>query len=154
MNRKKSDAKSQKEIRSTNKTLLVIHNPQTIELPSPKFGRCKPVVEALQKRETVREIGNKKLSTQTLSNLLWAANGVNRKKGPFGLPGRTAGSASNSQEIDIYVTLPQGVFLYEAASHRLSPIVSGDFRAMAIGPGQGAWGANAPVRFIYVVDID
>ena len=128
--------------------------PLPIILPPPKFGRCKSVVEALQKRQTVRELSDKKLSLQVLSNILWAANGINRKKGPFGIPGRTAGSASNSQEIDIYMALPAGVFLFDAVLHRLVPIVSGDHRAIAIGPGQGEWGANAPIRFIYVVDID
>jgi nitroreductase len=150
MNRKTPLSKVLKDIKLIDKASGV----QPIELPPPKFGRCKSVVVALQKRQTVREMSDKKLSLQMLSNFLWAASGVNRKKGPFCIPGRTAGSASNSQEIDIYVTLPEGVFLYEAAFHRLTPVVSGDFRVAAIGPGQGAWGAHAPVRFIYVVDID
>ena len=127
---------------------------QPIALPKPAAGHGTTVGAALQKRKTVRSIGDRKLSQQILSNLLWSACGVNRKKGPFGTPGRTAGSASNSQEIDIYVALPQGVFLYEPFTHSLLPVMAGDVRALAIGKGQGKAGANAPVRLIYVVDID
>jgi len=125
-----------------------------IKLPSPKDTGTKTVMQALRKRRTVREISGKKLPLQLLSNLLWAAFGVNRKKGPFGISGRTAGSASNSQEIDLYVAMPEGIYLYEAGPHRLTPIVAGDLRSLAIGRGQGSIGTNAPARFIYVVDLD
>jgi len=91
---------------------------------------------------------------QVLSDLLWAACGVNRKKGPFGIPGRTAASASNSQEIDVYVALQDGTYLYDPFNHRLVPAVAGDLRSLAIGRGQGSGGAKAPVRLIYVADID
>ena len=130
-----------------------VHGLQPIKLPSPKHNGRKTVMAALQKRRTVRTISNKKLPIQVLSNLLWAAFGVNRKKGPFGIQGRTASSASNSQEIDLYIAMPEGMYLYEAIPHRLTPVVAGDLRAMAIGYGQGSAGANAPVRIIYVVDI-
>jgi nitroreductase len=125
-----------------------------IVLPKPRFGRDKNVQSALQKRKTVRSISDKKLSLQTLSNLLWSACGVNRKKGPFGIPGITAASASNSQEIDVYVALKEGIYRYESAEHRLVPVAAGDFRILALGQGQGKAGAKAPVRLIYVVDID
>ena len=127
---------------------------QPIALPKPTAGRGKTVRAALQGRKTVRSIGERKLSLQVLSNLLWSACGVNRKEGPFGTPGRTAGSASNSQEIDIYVALAEGVFIYEPLSHSLVHVLEGDLRALAIGKGQGQAGAKAPVRLIYVVDID
>jgi SagB-type dehydrogenase family enzyme len=125
-----------------------------IALLKPKQGRNRSVFSALWERETIRTIGEKKLSPQTLSNLLWAACGVNRKIGPFGIPGRTAASASNSQEVDLYVALKEGVYLYEPAAHSLIPIVAEDLRAMAIGQGQGNAGASAPVRLIYVADIE
>jgi len=125
-----------------------------IKLPVPKDIGNKTVMAALRQRRTVRTISGKKLPIQLLSDLLWAAFGVNRKKGPFGICGRTAASASNSQEIDLYVALPEGIYLYEAVPHRLTPVVAGDLRALAIGRGQGNAGANAPVRIIYVVDID
>ena len=127
---------------------------QPIVLPEPVFDRCLTVFEALKVRRTSRAIGGQKISLQILSDILWAAQGVNRLKGPFGGPGRTAGSASNSQEICIYVAMEEGTYLYEPESHRLSPVAFGDSRALAIGPGQGKAGANAPVRLVYVVDID
>lgn len=125
-----------------------------IRLPRPTAGRGKSVGVALQRRKTNRSICEEKLSTRMLSNLLWSACGVNRKKGPFGVPGRTAASASNSQEIDLYVALEEGAYRYEAVPHCLSPVVAEDVRAMAIGEGQRKAGAKAPVRLIYVVDID
>jgi hypothetical protein len=125
-----------------------------IELPKPAFDGGKAVSKALQQRKTTREIRDKKLSLPVLSNLLWAAWGVNRTKGPFGIPGRTAASASNSQEIDLYVAMEQGTYLYDAFHHRLVPVVAGDLRALAIGPGQASSVAKAPVQLIYVVDVD
>ena len=86
---------------------------------------------------------------QVLSNLLWAAFGVNREQASFDKPGRTAPSASNSQEIDLYVALSEAVYLYEAVPHRLTPVVSGDFRHRA-GRGRAA---SAPVNIFYVADL-
>jgi hypothetical protein len=125
-----------------------------ILLKKPETGKGKPVLKALQLRKTVREISDRKLSLQVLSNLLWAACGVNRKNGPFGIPGRTAATASNSQEIDLYVALEQGTYLYDPFKHMLIPVVAGDLRAMAMGKGQANFGNKAPVRLIYVADID
>ena len=93
---------------------------QPITLPKPQTDGGKSVLAALQVCKTVRNIREESLPPQMLSNLLWAAWGVNREKGSFGKPGRTAASASNSQEIDLYVALPEGVYLYEAVPHRLS----------------------------------
>jgi hypothetical protein len=123
-------------------------------LPKPKLTKGLTVSAALKKRRTVRSISDKQLSLQTLSNILWAAAGINRPKGPFGANGRTSASASNSQEVDIYVTLPQGIYLYNAFSHSIEPVVSGDFRSAAIGAGQKGAGAHAPVRLVYVVDLE
>lgn len=137
----------------SEKKLQSVSGLQPIKLPNPKFNGGKTVIAALKNRSTVRTISNKKLSLQLLSNLLWSAFGVNRKKGPFGIQGRTAASASNSQEIDLYVAMKEGIYLYQGIQHRLIPIVAGDFRQMAIGYGQGKAGAKSPVRIIYVVDI-
>jgi SagB-type dehydrogenase family enzyme len=134
-----------------NKTIGAM---QPISLPEPLFDQCGTVFEALKMRRTSRSISDKKVSLQMLSDILWAAQGVNRAHGPFGGPGLTAGSASNSQEICIYVAMEEGLYLYEPHDHKLIPIAAGDSRALAIGPGQGMAGANAPVHFIYVVDID
>jgi hypothetical protein len=122
---------------------------QPIILPSPEKEGGKSVLAALLERRTTRNISSKELPLQVLSNLLWAAFGVNREQASFNKPGRTAPSASNSQEIDLYVALPEGVYFYEAVPHRLSPIVAGDFRKRA-GRGDAA---TAPVNIFYVVDL-
>ncbi len=125
-----------------------------ISLPKPDQEGGKSVLASLKRRRTDRNITSTKLSPRMLSNLLWAACGINRKTGPFGFPGRTAASASNSQEIELYVALRKGIYLYNPVSHSLLPVVAGDLRSMAIGSGQGKMGEKAPVRLIYVVDID
>lgn len=122
---------------------------EPITLPEPEKEGGISVLAALQQRRTTRNISTKKLPPQVLSNLLWAAFGINRKRASFDKPGRTAPSASNSQEIDLYVALPEGVYLYEAVSHRLIPIIAGDFRARAGRRGA----ATAPVNIFYVVDL-
>ena len=125
---------------------------QTIEVinlpPAEKEGGTS-VLAALQQRRTTRQISARELPPQMLSNLLWAAFGVNRSNGAFGKPGRTAPSASNSQEIDLYVALPERVYLYEAARHRLNPVATGDFRARS-GRRRAA---GAPVNLFYVADL-
>ncbi len=121
---------------------------QPIMLPKPETDGGKSVLAALQMRKTSRNISSRELPLQTLSNLLWAAFGVNRKTAAFGKPGRTAPSASNSQEIDLYVALAKGIYIYEALRHQLSPVVAGDFRSRAGRRGA----ATAPVNIFYVVD--
>ena len=120
-----------------------------ILLPKPEVDGGKSVLAALKERKTTRNISARELPLQVLSNLLWAAFGVNREKGSFGKPGRTAASASNSQEIDLYVARPEGVYFYEAIPHRLVPVVAGDFCSRA---GRAA-AASAPVNIFYVVDL-
>ena len=126
---------------------------ERIALPRPAAGRSVSVFAALQKRRTDRTITDRRLSLQMLSNLLWSARGTNRGKGPFGVPGSTAASASNSQEIDVYVALQEGTYLYEPAAHCLTLVAKEDLRGLAIGRGQGKMGASAPVRLIYIADI-
>ena len=122
---------------------------QPILLPPPEKDGGKSVLAALWERKTTRNISSKKLPMQILSNLLWAAFGVNREQASFSKPGRTAPSASNSQEIDLYVTLEEGVYLYEAIPHRLAPVVAGDFRERA-GRGRAV---SAPLNIFYVADL-
>lgn len=126
---------------------------QPIQLPKPQMEGGKSVLAALKDRRTIRGISEKKLPPQVLSNLLWAAFGVNRKAGPFGQAGRTAASASNSQEMDLYVVLPEGVYLYEAVPHRLAPVLAGDHRAKVRRRRRRGSGAEAPVILVYVADI-
>ncbi len=125
----------------------------TIQLPKPNLNKSKSLSIAFKLRRTSREISEKEISLQVISNLLWAAYGINRRKGPFGIPGRTAASASNSQEIDLYVAFEEGIYLYEPMKHVLIPIVKGDYRKLAIGPGQQNIIAKAPLQLIYVADI-
>ena len=126
---------------------------QAIKLLKPEMDGGKSVLAALKDRRTIRRISEKKLAPQVLSNLLWAAWGVNRKVGPFGQVGRTAASASNSQEMNLYVVMPEGVYLYEAAPHRLAPVLAGDHRATVRRRRRRRSGATAPVILVYVADI-
>lgn len=117
---------------------------QPLALPKPRTEGGKPLMQALKERKSGREFSPRKLSPQTLSDLLWAASGVNRADGR-----RTAPSASNRQEIDIYVATPEAVWLFEAQAHRLAPVVTGDLRALT---GGQAFVADAPLNLVYVAD--
>ena len=116
-----------------------------IRLPAPVMEGGKPLMEALKLRQSAREFAPDKLPLQTLANLLWAAWGINRPDGH-----RTAPSASNRQEIDIYVTLPEGAFVWDAKSNTLNPVASADLRAAT---GTQPFPATAPVNLVYVADM-
>src|SRR5271165_3516045 len=124
-----------------------------LKLPMPTSDPDDPILAAFERRKTTRDISPTPFSMQQLSDLLWSAFGVNRTVGPFGAAGRTAGSASNSQEIDLYVALADGAYLYDATNCRLALVTEGDLRASAITPGQRDVTATAPVQLIYVVDL-
>ena len=129
--------------------------PKAIVLPRPRTSGGTSVLAALAARSTEREIGPDPLPLKTLSTILWAAFGVNRARGPFGAGGRTAASASNSREIGLYAALADGIYLYEAIPHRLTPAAPGDLRELAIGRGQrGTAAGKAPLNIIYVADIE
>jgi nitroreductase len=117
-----------------------------IPLPSPQTEGGKPLMDALRERHTTREFKPDKLPPQMLANLLWAAFGINRPQ----TGQRTAPSAMNSQELDIYAALPEGLFLYDAKSQQLTPILAGDIRSKA--GGQDTF-RQAPVTLIYVADL-
>lgn len=125
-----------------------------LKLPPIDFASRAPLAEALRRRCTTRSISPEPLPLQTLSNLLWAAWGVNREGGPFDLPGRTAASAGNSQEMDLYVLMAEGAYCYDATVHILRFLADGDFRALAMTPGQ--WDADpvAPVHLVFAADFD
>ena len=91
-----------------------------IPLPAPQTEGGKPLMQALKQRRTVRELKPGKLPPQVLANLLWAGFGINRPESEH----RTAPSAMNSQEVDIYVALPEGLFVYEAKPHQLKPVLN------------------------------
>lgn len=125
----------------------------SLKLPAPASDPGDPVVAMFERRKTIREIDpTTPLAMQELSDLLWSAFGVNREIGPFGASaGRTAGSASNSQEIDVYVALADGAYRYDALSHRLELVTRTDLRTSALLPIQLQL-MNvpiAPVQLIY-----
>ncbi|MFX1440721.1 MAG: nitroreductase family protein [Promethearchaeota archaeon] len=124
-----------------------------IILPEPVRRGGKTLLEALSLRQTNRNIGPREIPLQVLSNLLWAAFGVNREKASFNKLGRTAPSASNSQEIDLYVALKDGLYVYEAVSHQLTPIAGGDFRMLSGQGGASRLTQHTPVNIFYVVDL-
>jgi nitroreductase len=125
----------------------------SIILPKPERKGGKTLLESLQLRQTTREIDTRELPLQLLSNLLWAAFGVNREKASFNKPGRTAPSASNSQEIDLYVALKDGLYLYEAIPHQLTPISTGDFRIFSCSRRAASLTSMSPVNIFYVADL-
>ncbi len=116
-----------------------------VELPKPQTDGGRPLMQVLKDRKTTREFGTEKLPVQTLSNLLWATFGVNRPRGE-----RTAPSAMNWQEIDIYVALADGLFIYDAKTNTLQPVLAQDVRAAT---GQQPYAKDAPVSLVYVADL-
>ena len=117
-----------------------------IKLNAPNKDRGSAIMKALADRRSEREFADKKLSLQDLSDLLWAANGVNRPDGK-----RTAASALNKQDISIYAIMEEGSYLYDAKTHQLTPVASGDFRPL-IG-GQQTFVNKAPLCLLMVSDI-
>jgi SagB-type dehydrogenase family enzyme len=116
----------------------------SIQLPKPDTLGGKPLMQVLKARKSSRTFSDKKLPDQIVANLLWAGFGINRSDGH-----RTAPSAMNWQEIDVFVFTADGVFLYDARSHSLQPVVKGDFRART---GKQDFVATAPLNLVYVAD--
>ena len=125
-----------------------------IQLAKPALAGGDLLAAAFRLRRTEREFSAKPLPPQVLSDLLWAACGINRKRGPFGVSGRTAASASNSQEVEVYAALKEGTHLYDPRRHQLTPVVAGDLRRLALGARLGEAGADAPLRPAFVADVD
>jgi SagB-type dehydrogenase family enzyme len=124
---------------------LAAQSPPSIALPEPQTQGGKPLMQALRDRRTIRDFSGERLSPQQLSNLLWAAFGINRPENGH----RTAPSAMNAQEIDIYVATVEGLYLYHAPSNRLEAIQSGDLRPKTSGQD---FAKAAPVTLIFVAD--
>lgn len=116
-----------------------------VSLPEPQMDTGRPLMQVLQERHSTRSFSEKMLPEQELSNLLWAAFGVNRP----GSGKRTAPSAHNWQEIDIYVATADGLYLYDAGEHELQPILDEDIRALT---GGQKFVEEVPVNLIYVAD--
>jgi SagB-type dehydrogenase family enzyme len=118
-----------------------------IELPPPETAGGMPLMQALKARHSTREFGSQPLPPQVLSNLLWAASGVNRPDSGQ----RTAPSAHDWREIDVYVTTADGAYRYDPSTHALIRVAAGDIRPLT---GVQDFVASAPVNLVYVADLD
>ena len=120
---------------------------KVIRLPKPNLNRNSEVMEAFANRHSTREYAAKALTLTDLSDLLWAANGINRPEEGK----RTAPSAMNKQDVDVYVVLPEGTYLYDAKAYQLNLVAEGDHRG-AVAGGQ-AFVKSAPVSLLLVSDL-
>lgn len=118
---------------------------QTIKLPQPDTSGGIPLMQALKERKSTRSFSDRPIHPQVLANLLWAAFGVNRPDGH-----RTAPSAMNWQEIDIYLASEGSLFLYDAKSHSVRVLSHEDIRDKT---GTQNFVKNAPMNLIYVADM-
>jgi len=117
----------------------------TIHLPPADTSGGMPLMQALMERKSMRDFDPSPLSEQTLSDLLWAAAGINRPV----LGGRTAPSAMNSQEVDVYAAFANGLFRYSAPAHLLRVVSAVDVRRMT---GYQDFVDTAPLDLVYVSD--
>ncbi|MGD0552834.1 MAG: SagB/ThcOx family dehydrogenase [Sedimentisphaerales bacterium] len=115
---------------------------EVIKLIPPDLNGGISLMQALKKRKSTRDISDKKLTSQQLSDLLWAADGTNRADGK-----RTSPAAMGIYCVDIYVVLPEGIYLYDAAKHQLKTVAKGDFRKAA---GMQDFVFIAPLNLVYV----
>ena len=119
--------------------------PKTITLPAPDKTGGRPLLQVLQDRESQREFKAEPLPMPIVSTLLWAGFGVTRPDGR-----RTAPSASNRQEIELYVAMPDGLYVYVAKPHALRQVVAEDVRAAT---GTQAFVGEAALNLVYVADL-
>jgi len=118
---------------------------QDIQLPAPQIEGGLPLMQALSQRQTIRAFSSKELDIQTLSNLLWAANGFNRSDK------RTAPTARNLQELEVYLVLSSGWYWYDAKNNTLVQKGAEDIRALT---GSQEFVATAPVNIVIVADVE
>jgi nitroreductase len=116
-----------------------------VALPAPQTDGGKPLMQALKLRATARAFAPDPLPPQTLSNLLWAAWGINRPQEGK----RTAPSARNWQEVEVLVVNATGAYVYDAAANVLKPLAAGDLRALT---GTQDFVKDAPVTLVLVAD--
>lgn len=131
-------------ILSMTSNISLAQEPKSIQLLKPQIGSGNSLMQALWKRMSSRQFSPEPLPVEVLSNLLWAGFGINRPDGK-----RTAPSAMNWQDIDIYVILPDGLYLYDAKANQLKLMFTHDLRGLA---GTQAYVKEAPVNLIYVCD--
>ncbi len=128
-----------------SRTDLVDSSTSIIVLPAPDTAGGKPLMSCLKNRKSSRSFDSRPLPMQTVSDLLWAAFGINRPDGR-----RTAPSAMNWQEIDVYLAMESGLYIFVPQSQTLKRILSEDVRSKT---GTQTFVAEAPVDIIYVADL-
>jgi SagB-type dehydrogenase family enzyme len=116
-----------------------------VALPPPQAAVPATLLEALRTRRSTREFASRELPRELLSTLLWCAFGINRP----GSGGRTAPSAHNWQEIEVFAALRDGAYRYDARRHALQPVAAGDLRAAT---GLQDFVGSAPLNLVYVAD--
>jgi hypothetical protein len=114
-------------------------------LPPAATAGGMPLMDALRQRQSQREFRAEPLAAQQLSDLLWAAAGINRAS----LGGRTAPSAMNAQEVELYAAMPQGLYRYDPAGHALQLAVASDVRGVT---GYQDFVDEAALDLVYVAD--
>lgn len=118
---------------------------QTINLPAPRTEGGMPLMQAFKNRHSGRDYSARELPLQVLSDLLWAAGGVNRPE----TGGRTAPTAMDCREIDMYVVRQDGAYLYEPVKNILQPVAQGDLRSMT---GRQGFVGEAAINLVFVAD--
>jgi len=113
---------------------------QTLQLPDPDKKGGMPLMQALAERKSTKSFSDQVVHKQDLSNLLWAAWGVNRPDGR-----RTAPTARNKQAVDVYVVLESGVWRYDGSRHLLEQVLPGDMRDQV---------SSAPVTLLFAAPED
>ena len=116
-----------------------------VALPKPQTDGGRPLMQVLNDRQSLRTFSDRKLPLQILSNLLWAAFGVNRSESGK----RTAPSARNWQELRVYAAMEDGLYLYDAQAQALVPVLKEDIRAQT---GIQPFAATVPLNLVYVAD--
>jgi SagB-type dehydrogenase family enzyme len=120
-------------------------NLKPLGLPAPDTSGGKPIMQVLKDRHSTREFSTDTLTIPILSNLLWAACGINRPESGM----RTAPSAMNKQEIELYLATAHGLFKYDPKNHQLLPLFPTDLRAQTGGQD---FVKDVPLDIIYVAD--
>jgi SagB-type dehydrogenase family enzyme len=118
---------------------------EPIKLTAPDFSGSKPLMQVLKERKSTKAYDTRPLPRKTLSHLLWAAFGINRPDSGK----RTVATAVNCQDIDVYVVMAQGVYVYQAQGHTLIPVLAQDVRSLAATQG---YAQKAPVNLVYISD--
>lgn len=118
---------------------------QDIKLPAPNREGGKPFMQVLNERKSTRSYQKKNLTIQQLSDLLWAANGFNREDK------RTAPTANDCQELELYVATKDGLYFYDARHLLLREVKKGDYRAQT---GMQDFVEQVPLNLIFVSDME